>query len=231
MSTHDPSSGPEPEGGDRPAFDKQPPPSGAPADPYGTPPPAPGGSPYNGAPGGSPYGAAPPPPPPPPGYGQAPYGQSPYGGPYDQGAGVAPGMPPLGGWGARIGARVIDYLIVQVVALVLAAPFADLGSRNGWLSAAWITYALFLVYDGVMLSRDGQTVGKKLTKVRVAMLIDGSTPTAGAAWSRAATFAVPALLCCGQLWWVADGLFGVFDKPYRQAVHDKAAKTVVVSTA
>ncbi|MGW4646069.1 RDD family protein [Kitasatospora sp. NPDC004289] len=246
MSTHDPSSGSEPEGGDRPSFDKQPPPSGtpsgAPADPYGSPPPPPAdpygsGGPYNGAPGahGSPYGA-PPPPPPPPGYGQDPYGQSPYGqapygGQYGVGAGPVPGMPPLGGWGARIGARVIDYLIVQVVAVVIAAPFADLGSRNGWLSTFWVTYVLYLIYEGVMLSRDGQTVGKKVTKVRVAMLVDGSPPTTAAAWSRAATFAAPALICCGQLWWVVDGLFGVFDKPYRQAIHDKAAKTVVVSTA
>ncbi|KQV11698.1 hypothetical protein ASE03_13795 [Kitasatospora sp. Root187] len=191
-----------------------PPPPPSAADPYGTPPPS--GS--YGAPGGydgSPYGAPPPPA---------------YGAPYQTGPGPVPGMPPLGGWGARILARLVDFLLVQAVAIVVVLPFANLGDQGGWVGAAWLGYALYLVYDGVMLSRDGQTFGKKLMKVRVAMLVDGSAPTSAAAWTRAATFVLPAVICCGALWWPVDGLFGVFDKPYRQCIHDKAAKTVVVST-
>ena len=203
MSTYDPSA-PEPERG-------------------GTPPPPTDGSPYD-APGGygAPYGA------PPPVYG-APY--QPPGSPYAQGAGPVPGMPPLGSWGSRIVARLIDYVMVQALAVLVVAPFVSLGKQDGWVGAAWLGYGIYLVYEGLMLSRDGQTVGKKVMKVRVAMLIDGSSPGNAAAWTRAATFVVPALICCGGLWWPVDGLFGVFDKPYRQCVHDKAAKTVVVSTA
>ncbi|WP_405013137.1 RDD family protein [Kitasatospora sp. NBC_01539] len=234
MSTHDPSAQ-EPEGGGTPSFDKQPPPegtpSGAPSDPYGTPPPPPAsGSPYD-APGDydAAYGA-----PPPSGFGAPPGGAGGAGAPGPAGApgaGPGPGMPPLGSWPNRIVAQIVDYVLVQAVAVLVVLPFASLGKQDGWVSATWLGYLLYLVYDGLMLSRDGQTLGKKLMKVRVAMLVDGSVPTPAAAWTRSATFVVPALICCGALWWPIDGLFGVFDKPYRQCIHDKAAKTVVVSTA
>ncbi|MEV4614010.1 RDD family protein [Kitasatospora sp. NPDC049258] len=233
MSTNDPS-GHEQEGGDKPSFDKPPqagPPSGAPSDPYGTPPPAPGGAPQDAPPGyGAPYGA------PPGGQGTsygAPHGAPPPGGsPYgDQGAGPVPGMPPLGSWPNRITAKVLDFVMMELLAIVVSLPFSDLTRQNGWIGPIWLGYAFFLVYEGLMLGRDGQTVGKKLFKLRVAMLIDGSAPTSNAAWTRSATFVLPAVICCGGLWWPVDGLFGVFDKPYRQCIHDKAAKTVVISTA
>lgn len=241
MSTHDPSAQ-EPEGGDKPSFDKQPPPGetppGAPSDPYGAPPPPPptppAGSPYD-APGDyhAAYGA------PPPAYGPPPGGQGGTGDPGTSGmpgqpapgTGPVPGMPPLGSWPNRIVACIVDFLLVQTVAVLLVLPFASLGKQDGWVGAAWLGYLLYLVYGGLMLSRDGQTLGKKLMKIRVAMLADGNIPTQAAAWTRAAVFVVPALICCGALWWPVDGLFGVFDKPYRQCIHDKAAKTVVVSTA
>ncbi|MFE2107864.1 RDD family protein [Kitasatospora sp. NPDC059463] len=242
MSTYDPS-GPEPEGGGKPSFGKQPPqsgggtPEGTPSDPYGTPPSAtpppagdgPGayGGTYGGAPSGAPYGQNP--------YGRSPYDQPPPGyGPAGYGApggGPVPGMPPLGSWPNRILARLIDYLLVQAVALLLVLPFASLTDRSGSAGAFWLACALYLVYEGVMLGRDGQTLGKKAMKIRVAMLVDGNSPTQSAAWTRAAVFILPAVLCCAGLWWLIDGLFGVFDKPYRQCIHDKAAKTVVVSTA
>ncbi|MBV6698412.1 RDD family protein [Kitasatospora aureofaciens] len=242
MSTHDPS-GPQPEGGGQPSSDKQSPqpgdgtPEGKPSEPYGSPPPAdspqdrPGA--YGGTFGGPSYGQGP--------FGQAPYGQQPpYGqGPsgYDPtghgapGGGPVPGMPPIGSWPNRILARLIDYLLVQVVAVLIVLPFASLSDRSGSAGAFWLACALYLIYEGLMLGRDGQTLGKKAMKVRVAMLVDGNSPTQPAAWTRAAVYILPAVLCCAGLWWLIDGLFGVFDKPYRQCIHDKAAKTVVVSTA
>ncbi|WP_371481296.1 RDD family protein [Kitasatospora sp. NBC_00315] len=242
MSTHDPSSGTEPEEGGKPSFDKQPPPTGgtpagAPSDPYGTP---------ARPPSGDPYGTEPPPPP-----AGSPYDRpGSYGGTYagapndqpppGQGAGQGytpghadgpvPGMPPLGSWPNRILAQVIDYLLAQIVAVLLVLPFAGLGGRSGETGAFWLACLLLFVYQGIMLSRDGRTLGKRAMKVRVAMLVDGNSPTGAAAWTRAAVFVVPAVVCCAMLWWVIDGLFGVFDKPYRQCLHDKAAKTVVVST-
>ncbi|MER7585566.1 RDD family protein [Kitasatospora sp. NPDC097691] len=248
MSTHDPS-GSQPEGGGKPSFDKQSPQPGGGA-PEGEPSgPTPSEEPPEGPPGGAPggpgayqgtYGGTAQGGPahgrnpydrdpydqPPPGYGTG-YGPGAYGTP---GAGPVPGMPPLGTWPKRILARLIDYLLVQAVALIVVGPFVDLGERNGSAEAFWLACLIYLVYDALMLSRDGQTLGKKATKVRVAMLIDGNIPTQSAAWTRSAVFILPALLCCAVLWWVIDGLFGVFDKPYRQCIHDKAAKTVVVTT-
>ncbi|MFJ2189522.1 RDD family protein [Kitasatospora sp. NPDC087861] len=246
MSTHDPS-GPQPEGGGQPSFDKQSPqpgggtPEGRPSDPNPSPAPPPTGGPSDAPPGGpgayggtyggpthgqSPYGQ--------PGYGQNPYGQPPPGyGPAGHGApgaGPVPGMPPIGSWPRRIVARLIDYVLIQAVGVIVVAPFANLGDRSGSAGAFWLGCAIYLLYEALMLSRDGQTLGKKAMHIRVAMLIDGNKPTQAAAWTRAAVYILPAVLCCAALWWIIDGLFGVFDKPYRQCIHDKAAKTVVVTT-
>ncbi|MGW3040102.1 RDD family protein [Kitasatospora sp. NPDC001159] len=223
MSTHDPS-GPQPEGGGKPSFGKRPPypgggtPEGEPPRP--TPPGAPAEGPgaYRGTYGGSDHG-------------QKPYDQPPSG--YGTGPGMygtpVPGMPPIGTWPKRILARLIDLILVEAIGVVIVGPFADLGTRNGSTSAFWLGCAIYLIYEGLMLSRDGQTLGKKATKVRVAMLVDGNPPTQSAAWTRAAVFILPAVLCCAALWWLIDGMFGVFDRPFRQCIHDKAAKTVVVT--
>ncbi|MFE5582938.1 RDD family protein [Kitasatospora sp. NPDC056531] len=239
MSTHDPS-GPQPEGGGKPSFDKQPPhpgggtpegepprptpPEGPSDTPPGTPPEGPGA--YQGTYGGSGHGQG--------AYGQNPYDQPPPG--YGAGPGMygtpgpVPGMPPIGTWPKRIIARLIDYVIMQAVGVVIVGPFVDLGTREGSTSAFWLGCAIYLIYEGLMLSRDGQTLGKKAMKVRVAMLVDGNPPTQSAAWTRAAVYILPAVICCAGLWWLIDGMFGVFDKPFRQCIHDKAAKTVVVTT-
>ncbi|MFI9273619.1 RDD family protein [Kitasatospora sp. NPDC052896] len=219
MTSHDPSS-PEPEEGGQPSFDKQQPPEGPPPSEAAPPRPEPYG-------GGGPYGTGAPP----------PYDVRP-GSPYDSTrqqpghgapAGAPPaGMPPLGSWPNRILARVIDYVIIQVIAFVVVLPFTGFRNSDGYTDGVWVFYGLYLVYEGLMLSRDGQTLGKKAMKVRVAMLADGSSPGNTAGWTRAAVYTLPAVICCG-LWWLVNGLFGVFDKPYRQCVHDKAARTVVVS--
>ncbi|MFF7636594.1 RDD family protein [Kitasatospora sp. NPDC008050] len=226
MSTYDPSSS-EPEGGGKPSFDKQPPSSSTPGEtppngsPYDTN--AYGAGPYTGAPfGGDSHGAGP--------YDGGPHGGGPGGAPYGSpGGGQPAGMPPLGTWPHRILARVIDYVLIQVIAFLLVLPFTGFGNRDGWTGGVWVYYGLYLIYEGLMLSRDGQTLGKKVMNVRVAMLADGSSPAGSAAWTRAAVYTLPAAVCCG-IWWLVDGLFGVFNKPYRQCLHDKAAKTVVVST-
>ncbi|MEU6970164.1 RDD family protein [Kitasatospora aureofaciens] len=245
MSTHDPS-GPQPEGGGQPSSDKQPPTPGG-GTPEGQPPrPTPSDEPY-----GSPTGASTGAPSEGPGayqgnyggptHGQSPYGQPPYDQPppgYGPGPGMygapsggpVPGMPPIGTWPKRILARVIDYVLIQVVGVIVVSPFVDLGTRQGSTEAFWLGCVIYLVYEALMLARDGQTLGKKAMKIRVAMLVDGNTPTQAAAWTRAAVYILPAVICCAALWWIIDGLFGVFDKPYRQCVHDKAAKTVVVTT-
>ncbi|MCZ2523384.1 RDD family protein [Streptomyces sp. HB2AG] len=221
---------------------------------------APGSSPQEGPPGGPPPGGEQtPPPPPPPGpwgdrgpggpggpgeYGPGGFGGYGPGGPGGYGPGgygpggygdfggppLPPGMPRPAGSGWRLLARVVDSLLVGFVgSLVLwtVLGFPDYGSAPGLLYSGLVAL-LYLVYEGVMLSRDGQTVGKKLVRIRVAMLADGSSPPASAAWLRAGVYSLGAWVCC--IFWLLDVLWHLWDKPYRQCLHDKAARTVVVPT-
>ncbi|WP_407565156.1 RDD family protein [Streptomyces sp. 184] len=233
-----------------------PPPTGpdasSPSGPGATPPPGSGsgGSPYDrpsgtghGGPppsgaghGGSPYdqppGAMPPPPPPYGGPGGG-YGSAPYGAPDPRLA----GMPPLAGLGRRLLARIIDALIVYVpfsIFLTLIGSIDDFGDTDatgtqyGW---GLFGVLIYLVYEGLMLTRSGQTVGKKLMSIRVGMLENGAVPAGNPGWIRAAVYSLPQLVpCVGALFWLYNVLSCTWDKPYRQCLHDKAAKTVVVST-
>ncbi|MCD0485117.1 RDD family protein [Streptacidiphilus sp. ASG 303] len=139
-------------------------------------------------------------------------------------------MPPLGNRGRRLLARIIDAVLVSAVCGLLFGWFFDWGTRSGEVALSLVFGLVYWVYESLMLSRDGQTLGKKAVKVRVARLADGAVPTPGEAWGRAAVYTLPSMLCCG-LWVVVDGGLCLFDQPYRQCVHDKAVRTVVVSTA
>ncbi|NGO72933.1 RDD family protein [Streptomyces boncukensis] len=193
-------------------------------------------------------GAPPPPPPPSNGGGAAgPYAAGPYGGgPYDGGpygdnpyggthgaADPLAGMPPLASRGKRLVARIIDAVIIGVpVALVVGLSEGGYSTDSGqtyWQQAVY-TLAYF-IYEGLMLTTRGQTVGKMAMKIRVGMLANGAVPAGSPGWFRAATYSLPALVpCLGFLFWLVNVLFCTWDKPYQQCVHDKAARSVVVAT-
>lgn len=187
---------------------------------------------------GQPYGSAPPPPPPPP--------NDPYGG----GGGFGPpdplaGMPPLAEPGKRILARLIDLLIVSVPLYLFSLPwggavvtsgndgdgFGAFGNSYSGHQFLWslIGLVVYVAYDTYFTQKDGRTPGKRLLKLRVAMLNDGRVPDAGSALMRAVVLWLPALLCCPCLWWLINIVLMFTDKPYRQGLQDKAAKTVVVA--
>ncbi|MFE3471745.1 MULTISPECIES: RDD family protein [unclassified Streptomyces] len=200
--------------------------------PQEPPPPSDGQPPY----GQPPYGSAPPPPPPPP----------PPNDPYGGGGGFgAPdplaGMPPLAEPGKRILARLIDFLIISIPLYLISLPWGgaidvDGDGDNGFNAAysghqlLWslIGLAVYVAYDTYFTHKDGRTIGKRLLKLRVAMLNDGRVPDTSAALMRAVVLWAPALLCCPCLWWLINIVLMFTDKPYRQALQDKAAKTVVV---
>ncbi|MFF7449224.1 MULTISPECIES: RDD family protein [unclassified Streptomyces] len=203
-------------------FRKQPPPPGDAGSPYGGQPPPYGGSPYEGGPqGGSPYG------------GGDPYGGGSY--PNDPLA----GMPPLAGSGRRTLARIIDMILVGVVVALLTWGFdvneydvdTDKVEYGKSFTQSLVAAVLYIAYDTVMISRSGQTLGKKWLGMRVANLENGSTPSVQTALARAAVLWIPFAFCCACVWTAVAGGWSFFDKPYKQGLHDKAAKTVVVSTA
>ncbi|MGR8010280.1 RDD family protein [Streptomyces hypolithicus] len=247
MSTDQPPPGPPPD--DDPFAKKphDPPPSTPP------PPPSGGGSPYGGSPyggeggpgqggpgqggpgqGGPGSGA--------PGSGGGPYGAPPP--PYSGGAAdPLAGMPPLAPTGKRIAARIVDVLIIAIPLGLLGWLLGMYDSYSGddWdeistqmsggKALVWqlITMAVYIGYDTYMTAKTGQTVGKRLMHLRVAMLNSGMVPETGASLMRAVVLWVPALICCFCLWWLIILVMILVDKPYKQGLHDKAAKTVVVS--
>ncbi|MEW2076561.1 RDD family protein [Streptomyces sp. NPDC013433] len=219
-------------------FKKHPPPGGpetpGPGSPYDTPggpPPPPGGGdgPYGGG-GGGPYG----------GGGGGPYGGGgggPYGGPPGPSDPLA-GMPPLADSGRRTLARVIDMVLVGIVVWLLTWPFGvseydvdgnDINVGNSFAQSV-VAAVLYIAYDTFMTARGGQTLGKKWLRMRVADLADGSTPSVQTALIRALVLWLPFAFCCACVWTVIAGGWSFFDRPYKQGLHDKAAKTVVVST-
>lgn len=244
MSTDQPPPGEQPE--DDP-FRKRPqeptPPSGgSPYDrpPGGQPPPPPGG-PYGGAGAGAGGGGYPPPPPPPPG---GPYGSGGYGMPDP-----LAGMPPLADFGKRLAARIIDVIIIVIPLFLIQLAFGtnryvvetnkgeDVSEvftksySGSGLIMTLISIVLYVGYDWWFTKKDGRTIGKKAMGLRVAMLNDGSVPQSGPALSRAAVLWLPTLICCFCLWPLALIVSMLVDKPYKQGLHDKVAKTVVVSAA
>ncbi|MDQ0910216.1 RDD family protein [Streptomyces canus] len=204
------SSEPPPGSGQQPPdddpFRKQPPPAEGSGSPYSTPPPY-GGSPHGG---GDPYG----------------------GGPADPLA----GMPPLAPSGRRTLARIIDMIMVAVVVWLITWGFGvsefDVDSDDMQygksLAQSALAAVLYIAYDTILITRSGQTLGKKWLGMRVANLDNGSTPSAQTTLIRSAVLWIPFAFCCACIWTAISGGWSYFDKPYKQGLHDKAAKTVVV---
>ncbi|OLT30314.1 hypothetical protein BJF83_08320 [Nocardiopsis sp. CNR-923] len=165
-------------------------------------------------------------------------------------------MYPLASWRARALARVIDAVVVALpvllVALVLALVW--LGARNlfggsgdgvrsyGYFLAVTF-FVLYTGYEAFALARWQQTLGKRMTGVRVAPVAGagrlGAVPTA-ALLVRAAIFGLPVLLSAlpgGPLWIVVAVVavltagMAAWDRPNRQGIHDKIAGTVVLDVS
>ncbi|MBK3642231.1 RDD family protein [Streptomyces sp. MBT33] len=221
MTTEPPGSGQQPPEDD--PFRKQPPPGQQPP---------PGGQqqPYGGQ--QPPYGGQQPP------YGQQPppYGGDPHGGGPHPGDPLA-GMPPLADSGRRTLARIIDLILVGIVVWLVTWPIGvheyTVNGNNVAVGKSFtqslIAAVLYIAYDTVMMSKSGQTLGKKWLKMRVANLDNGSTPSVQTSLARAAVLWLPFAFCCACIWTAICGGWSYFDRPYKQGLHDKAAKTVVVS--
>lgn len=147
-------------------------------------------------------------------------------------------MPPLAESGRRTLARIIDMILVGAVVWLLTWPFGvseynvdgDNVNVGNSLAQSVIAAVLYVAYDTFMMSRTGQTLGKKWLHLRLANLADGSTPSTQTAFVRALVLWLPFAFCCACVWTIIAGGWSFFDRPYKQGLHDKAAKTVVVST-
>jgi len=186
-----------------------PPPGGYPPPPGSYPPPPPGG--YQSPPAGYP--------PPPPSWQQPPgggYGQ-PGGGYGPPGGGGQPGGQ-LAGWWLRVGATVVDGLVLLIPNLILR--YAGGPTGGGLLSlivdAAYIT---------LMLGQKGQTVGNMAVHTRVVDSRTGGQISYGKALGRWASELVLVILFV--IPWILDILWPLWDRD-NQTLHDKMAGTVVL---
>ncbi|MFC4565339.1 RDD family protein [Nocardiopsis mangrovi] len=162
---------------------------------------------------------------------------------------------PIAQWGARVAARLIDWVIVLVPAAIVALVIALVwiggqaldGLRDG--SVAWrnfviifsVVYFLILtVYDTVLVKGRRRTFGKSLLKLEVAPADNGGRPgpiPVASIIARSAVLNIGSLTMA--LGWAAVVFIGPFavlavviwplwDRPNHQGAHDKVARTVVV---
>lgn len=88
--------------------------------------------------------------------------------------------------------------------------------------------AVFVAMHGYLLKKNGQTIGKRLLRIRIASSEDGSTPPLDRLllWRVLPVQVVVLLPFVGMLAVLADALF-IFRRDYR-CLHDHLARTIVV---
>jgi uncharacterized RDD family membrane protein YckC len=174
---------------------------------------------------------------------------------------AGPDGRPLADFGDRLLAYLIDSAVFAVLALLLTIPaffviFASISNAikqtktdpaTGQIISQPSPAAVFLpilglyagivligflasyVYQVEMMYRTGTTWGKRVMKLRVVSLENIGMPlTRGIAAKR---WAIQMLGGLVPLFSWLDGLWQLWDQPYRQCLHDKVAKTVVVKVS
>ena len=183
------------------------------------------------------------------GPGQQPAGQAGYGAPPT--AQVA--TFPVATWGARLAAYLIDALLMAVVLVPLylamlwpalrdfideiptdgspmpVATMTSFETRVLGMSLALSVVSLVVMFVYMVPQNVwyGRTVGKRALGIRIRMLAEDRNPRWGEATIRYAVFGIGSAFA-GGIFVLVDCLWPLWDKPWAQALHDKAAKTVVV---
>lgn len=176
-----------------------------------------------------------------PGYQQPGYPQP--GGPYNPYAPYGGGntaFGPLAGWGPRVGATLLDGLIlipfeiIAIIAIVATTSSGtydpDTGLTTGGGISAIGAVIIALVYIGAFAfglyqlyrqGTTGQTIGKKVVGIRVIREADGRYTGFGMAFARSLAHILDAMACyIGFLWPLWD--------EKKQTFADKICSTVVV---
>jgi uncharacterized RDD family membrane protein YckC len=165
---------------------------------------------------------------------------------------VSPAGVPLADFWMRLVAYIIDSCILGFGSVIVAAPvfFVVLRSLpdpesysgtatfgevfSGFILPILLVEAGFFVlmfvayylYDVEYMHRSGQTLGKKIMKIRVVPIDPTATLTRGMAAKRYLVQFVAGSFV--PFFSYLDGLWQLWDKPYQQTLHDKAGQTVVV---
>ncbi|MFJ1749324.1 RDD family protein [Streptomyces sp. NPDC088116] len=155
------------------------------------------------------------------GYPQQPQPYSPYPPPGMPGG----GLPPLAHWGQRVGASLLDALIIA--GPMYAVGFVDLATSSdpstpGVLGVVGMLYAFGMgIFQLYKEGSTGQTIGKKVVGISLHRESDGRTLGFGMAFVRKLAHMLDSFACyLGWLWPLWD------DK--NQTFADKVCSTVVV---
>jgi uncharacterized RDD family membrane protein YckC len=133
--------------------------------------------------------------------------------------------------GQRLVARIVDTLVVGLP--VVAVAYATLPRAGAEVLVPVGVSVLLLMYESVQLAIWGQTLGKRLAGI-VVVPEDGRLGLTRAL-VRAAVYALPIALRPVPVLGVIAGIFWVanvalmFERPKRQALHDRLARTRVVT--
>jgi uncharacterized RDD family membrane protein YckC len=137
-------------------------------------------------------------------------------------------------WWPRVGATVLDGMIVGGLALALAIVFAVVGADGDSAGGAWFLGSLLLGggYVSMTMSRkgehNGQTLGKQAADIRV-VRNDGQPVRLGLSVAREVGLKYFAANLLFGIGWLFDSLWPLGDRENR-ALHDMIVKTHVVST-
>ncbi|MEV5511201.1 RDD family protein [Streptomyces orinoci] len=151
----------------------------------------------------------------------------------------------------RLAARLVDSLVLGGAVSTVAVPLwnksvahiddkVDQAKRSGQTVTVWLldgttgTYLAIVLgvlllagvlYEALPTAKWGRTLGKKLCGVRVLGIESHDTPSLGEALRRWLVYGLLGALAIGVL----NVLWGLFDRPWRQCWHDKAAGTFVAA--
>lgn len=145
------------------------------------------------------------------------------------------GTVELAGPGARLGARILDVLIMIVGVIVLAAigiagatGMDDSGTVATLLVTTLLASIIGILYEVTLIATRGQTLGKMATKIKVVRADNGMVPGWGKSFGRWIIPLVVSLVpFVGWLLSLLVYISLLWDK-VRQGWHDKAAGTLVV---
>jgi uncharacterized RDD family membrane protein YckC len=145
--------------------------------------------------------------------------------------------------GARLGARAIDTLLGIAVYVALSLILVSTGnieiideeafySDSAQIALLYIPPILWGLYEVLLTAKRGQTVGKRVTKIKVITAEADEPPPTRQAIMRWGILAVPMILVptFGLIVTFGVGIWFTFDAK-RQGLHDKASRTYVVNTA
>jgi uncharacterized RDD family membrane protein YckC len=144
----------------------------------------------------------------------------------------------LAEWWPRVGALLLDALIVSVLAfpaLIVAGIFSEIvGGPDDVIGFAWmlVWFALASLYVSGLMARaganNGQTFGKQAAHIRV-VRDDGGPIRFGTAFVRDVLLKVVVGNITFGIGWIVDSLWPLGERENR-ALHDLAVHTHVVST-